>query len=342
MFFYLFILTVLTYLVNEFLFKKKLLISITGDVHQKFASYSEVPLTGGFFIFFGILYFFSKDASLFIFFSFTILILGFVSDLKFIKSASSRFLWQTILVIIFVASSDMQLNETRIILLDKILSQNIINYIFLTFCILILMNGSNFIDGLNTLSIGYYLLISIVLAYIISDQEIILNYIPIEYLVSLLICIFILNAKNKIYLGDSGSYLLGFIFATFLIDIYNSNKNISPFFIVLLLWYPCYENLFSIIRKRILQRSPMAPDTNHFHQLIFFMVKKKYKYKIFYANFITSQIINFYHLIIFSIAANFIRNTEIQIFLILLNIFVYTIIYFKAFFFKYSRRASNL
>ena len=339
MFFYLFILTVLTYFFNKFLFKKKL---ITGDVHQKFASHSKVPLTGGFFIFFGLLYFFSKDISLFIFFSFMILILGFISDLKFIKSAASRFLWQTILVIIFIVSSDMQLNETRIILLDKLLNQNIINYFFLTFCILILMNGSNFIDGLNTLSIGYYLLISIVLFYLISNQKITLNYISIEYLVCLLTCIFILNAKNKIYLGDSGSYLLGFIFAIFLIDIYNSNKNISPFFIVLLLWYPCFENLFSIIRKRILKRSPMAPDTNHFHQLIFFMVKKKYKYKIFYANLMTSQIINFYHLIIFLIASNYIRNTQIQILLILLNIFVYTIVYFKAFFFKYKRKVNSL
>ena len=111
------------------------------------------------------------------------------------------------------------------------------------------MNGSNFIDGLNTLSLGYYLLISIVLYYLISYQNINLKYISIEYLIFLLACGFILNVKNQIYLGDSGSYLLGFSFAVFLIDIYNSNQNVSPFFIVLLLWYPCYENLFSIIER---------------------------------------------------------------------------------------------
>ena len=204
------------------------------------------------------------------------------------------------------------------------------------------MNGSNFIDGLNTLSLGYYLLISIVLYYLISYQNINLKYISIEYLIFLLTCGFILNVKNKIYLGDSGSYLLGFSFAVFLIDIYNSNQNVSPFFIVLLLWYPCYENLFSIIRKRILKRSPMIPDTNHFHQLIFFFIKKRYKKKNLFANLITAQIINIYHLIIFLVAVNYIKNSEIQISLILLNITVYTIIYFKTFLFKYNKGAKIL
>ena len=55
-FFYLLTLTVLTLLINKLLLKKKILISETGDIHQKFASKSMVPLTGGIFIFLG-----SKD-----------------------------------------------------------------------------------------------------------------------------------------------------------------------------------------------------------------------------------------------------------------------------------------
>ena len=337
MFFYLLILVIFILIFNKFLLKKNFLISITGDVHQKFTSYSKVPLTGGILIFLGYLYFLSKDNYLYISFSFAVLILGFFSDLKIIKSAFRRFLLQAFLVMIFVIFSDTQISQTRIIILDKVLTESIINYIFVTFCILILMNGSNFIDGLNTLSLGYYLLISIVLYYLISYQNINLKYISIEYLIFLLTCGFILNVKNKIYLGDSGSYLLGFSFAVFLIDIYNSNQNVSPFFIVLLLWYPCYENLFSIIRKRILKRSPMIPDTNHFHQLIFFFIKKRYKKKNLFANLITAQIINIYHLIIFLVAVNYIKNSEIQISLILLNITVYTIIYFKTFLFKYNK-----
>ena len=342
MFFYLLILVIFILILNKFLLRKKFLISITGDVHQKFASYSKVPLTGGILIFLGYLYFLSKDTSLYLSFSFTLLVLGLFSDLKIIKSATRRFLFQAFLVIIFVIFSDTQISQTRIIILDKFLTESIMNYIFVTFCILILMNGSNFIDGLNTLNLGYYLLISIVLFYLILYQNINLKYISIEYLICLLASGFILNLKNQIYLGDSGSYLLGFSFAVFLIEVFNSGQNISPFFIVLLLWYPCYENLFSIIRKRILKRSPMTPDTNHFHQLVFFFIKKRYKIQNLFANLITAQIINFYHLIIFLVAANYIKNSEIQIVLILLNVTVYTIIYFKTFLFKYNKRKKNL
>jgi hypothetical protein len=86
----------------------------------------------------------------------------------------------------------------------------------------------------------------------------------------------------------------------------------------------------------------MTPDTNHFHQLIFFFIKKRYKVKNLFANLITAQIINLYHLIIFLVSVNFIRNSEIQISLILLNILVYTIVYFKVFLFKYNKGAKKL
>jgi len=83
--FYLLALTILILLINKLLLKKKILISETGDIHQKFASKTMVPLTGGMFIFFGYLYFFNDKIFSFILFSFLIFILGFFSVLKLIK-----------------------------------------------------------------------------------------------------------------------------------------------------------------------------------------------------------------------------------------------------------------
>ena len=56
-FFYLLTLTIFILFINRFLLHKKILISETGDIHQKFASKSKVPLTGGLFIFVGYFYF---------------------------------------------------------------------------------------------------------------------------------------------------------------------------------------------------------------------------------------------------------------------------------------------
>ena len=267
LFIYLFVLIVCVLFFNKFLLKKNFLLSETGDGHQKFASSSKIPLTGGIYIFVGYLYFLNDDILSFILFSFVILILGIFSDLKLIKSASIRFLLQIFLVLTFIVFNDVQIVDTRIFLLDSLLSNSIINYFFVTFCILIVINGSNFIDGMNTLTIGYYLLVGCILLYLNLNQSIIIDEILIIYFLILLLTVFLLNISNQIYLGDSGSYLLGFSFSIFLISIYNFIKDISPFFIILLLWYPCYENLFSILRKNIFKRSAMDPDENHFHQL---------------------------------------------------------------------------
>ena len=331
---YLLFLLLFLFFLNLQLKKNTLLISTTGDQHQKFASSQKIPLSGGIFLFLGLIFFYEKNFFLFYIFSFLILLLGFFSDLKFIKSAIARFILQISIVIFFVIMSELKIYDTRIILLDKLLLNSFYNYLFVAFCILILINGSNFIDGLNTLNIGYYLLIGLVFFYLKLNGLIIYQDDFINHFLILLMIIFVINLINKLFLGDSGSYLLGFIFSILLIETYNQNNNLSPFFIILLLWYPCFETLFSIIRKNIVKRSPMSPDTNHLHQLIFLSIRKKYKMSLFYSNIISANIINLYNALIFLFAINYVSNSQIQILFILLNLTLYTVIYFKIYFYK--------
>ena len=213
--YFLFLLTIFIIFLNKYLKNLGFLVSETGDRHQKFASNKIVPLTGGVFLFLSFLYFINYEVLSFILFSFLIFILGIFSDLKDIKSAFVRFIIQISIVLTFVVFNDLQLFNTKIYLLDKLLSYSSFNYIFVSFCILIVINGSNFFDGLNTLNIGYYLLISLIIFYLKQNQIISVNEIFIEYLLIVLLIIFFLNLINTIYLGDSGSYLLGFTFSVF-------------------------------------------------------------------------------------------------------------------------------
>jgi UDP-N-acetylmuramyl pentapeptide phosphotransferase/UDP-N-acetylglucosamine-1-phosphate transferase len=335
--FYLLLLTILIIFLNKYLINLNFLVSETGDRHQKFASNKIVPLTGGVFLFLSFLYFINYEVLSFIFFSSLIFILGMFSDLKDIKSAYMRFMIQISIVLTFVVFNDLQLFNTKIYLLDKLLTNSSFNYIFVSFCILIVINGSNFFDGLNTLNIGYYLLISLIIFYLKQNQIISVNEIFIEYLLIVLLILFFLNLINKIYLGDSGSYLLGFTFSVFLIKLYIDNQHLSPFFIIVLLWYPSYETLFSIIRKNIMNKSPMDPDSNHLHQQIFHLVKRKLKLNKLFSNLLSANLINLYNLITFIISLNFLFNSQIQVLLILLNISLYTFIYFKLFIARYKK-----
>ena len=334
---YLFLLIVLLLLINKTFMKNNILISETGDRHQKFASKDKVPLTGGIFLFLSFLFFYNEKILSLIFFSFLILLLGIFSDLKHLKSAVSRLIIQISLVLSFVIFNDLQLFNTKIYLLDKLLANEVFNFFFVSFCVLIVINGSNFFDGLNTLNIGYYLLVSIALYYLQVTNFILVNEIFLNYILVVLIITYFFNSINKIYLGDSGSYLLGFVFSIFLINIYLENAEISPFFIIVLLWYPSFETLFSIIRKNIMNKSPMRPDSNHLHQQIFYIIHKNNSLNKFSSNLLSANLINLYNLVIFIISVNFFTNSQIQVLLILLNVTLYTFIYFKLFIIRYKK-----
>ena len=333
-FLYLSFLILFIIFINKLFTKNFFLISTKGDKHQRFASSDKIPLSGGIFIYLALVFFYNNDLNIFFFSAFLILILGFFSDLKLIKSAILRFIIQISIVTFFVIFNELKIIDTRIILLDGLLENRLFNYLFVAFCILILINGSNFIDGLNTLNIGYYILISLVIYYLKLNGLIVYQENFVNYLLIILLIVFLINALNKFYLGDSGSYVLGFIFSILLIEIYYQNSQLSPFFIILLLWYPCFETLFSIVRKNFVKKSPMLPDTNHLHQLVFLYIKKKYKLKLFYSNIISANIINLYNALIFFIVVKHASNSQIQIFFILLNLFLYTAIYFKIRFYK--------
>ena len=335
---YLFFVSFLIIFLNKWCLKNNYLLSETGDGHQKFASKIKTPLTGGIFIFLSLIFFIDDYSPLLLLFSFLILMLGIISDLKFIKSANRRLFIQILIVFIYILIIDLQITDTRLYLLDEFLKFRYFNYLFVIFCILILINGSNFFDGLNTLNIGYYLSISIIInQLILNDIIFVEEYLIYKYLIFILIFAYIFNFINKVFLGDSGSYLLGFFYSILLINLYETNNHISPFYIILLVWYPCFENLFSIIRKKILNRSTMKPDSNHLHQLVFYLIKKKLSIKTIYANLLSANLINIFNFLIFLSSINFISNTKIIIIFIMLNLIVYTVIYYILFNYRYKK-----
>ena len=142
-----------------------------------------------------------------------------------------------------------------------------------------------------------------------------------------LLTIAILNGLNLLYLGDNGAYLLSFFIAILLIDLASNFKALSPYYIVNLLWYPAYENLFSIIRKIKSKKSPLKPDNLHLHQLIFLFIKKNIKLKPKILNTLTGITINLFNLIIFIAATKNYSNTKSQLMILCVSFITYNLIY---------------
>ena len=200
-------------IINEIVKQKKLLPNYTGNIHQRFVGKQIIPLSGGIFIVSAFLIMFYKDYTFFCIILSLIFLLGFFSDIKFLSSPKYRFFFQFLIIFLFVYFSNLQIYPTRILFLDLILKNIWISYFFTVFCILIAINGTNFIDGLNGLVLGYYLIISVIIFKLGLSIQTDIFHSQIIFLMIFLAFLFLLNLLNQFYIGGSGAYSLGFIFS---------------------------------------------------------------------------------------------------------------------------------
>ena len=338
MIYFQFIIFCFSYLCLIYVLKKLNIFKNEKYPHQNFASKINVLPLGGYLIIIFFTIFDYKNIEFSFIYILSLFLIGALSDLKKFNSPKYRLAAQFLIVIIFIINFDVKIISTRLQFLDFLMANYYFNLFFVTFCFLILINGTNFIDGLNGLVILYYISIILILKLSGLNFEIYNNNFYIDTILLILGFLFVLNFLNKIYLGDSGSYLIGFLFAYYLITIYEQNPHMSPFFIILLLWYPCFENLFSIIRKQRFKKSAVEPDTKHFHQLLYFFIAKKSKVnQKLYVNNFTSMIINIFNIIIFFIGSNYIDKTNIQVMLICFSLVTYLSLYFLLFRYRYKK-----
>ena len=144
-------------IILSLIFKKKsMFLNYSGDIHQSFSNKKNVPLSGGIFMLIPIVFLNDLFINCFII---SIYLVGFFSDRKIITSPKKRFLIQCVLILLFVIIFDLRINSSRIELFDLFLNNKIFALFFSTFCLLILINGTNFIDGLNGLLISYTIIV---------------------------------------------------------------------------------------------------------------------------------------------------------------------------------------
>jgi UDP-GlcNAc:undecaprenyl-phosphate GlcNAc-1-phosphate transferase len=155
---------------------------------------------------------------------------------------------------------------------------------FTVFAIVGVTNSINIIDGFNGLASGVSLiaLASFGLVSYIHGDYLILSFTLI--LIFSILGFFAWNfPRGKIFLGDSGAYIIGFLLAILSILIVKRNPEISPWFPFAVLSYPIFETLFSIYRRKFIQKkSPLNQDGLHLHTLIYRRVAKNNSKTSFY------------------------------------------------------------
>ena len=322
----------ITYL---FLKRNSILVdNISSSIHKKYGKKNDLPvILGGLYILFiALLYFDNLNFEIYIIFI-MMFVVGLLSDCNVISNILIRLISQIFFVFLLTYFGNLTINDIRIDFLNYFLKIESVNFLFVVFCLVILINGTNFIDGLNGLVSGYYIFILLSLIFIINNNEQIFeNSFNIQFLNILFFSLtffFIFNICGKVYMGDSGSYLIGLIVGFYIIKFYQLNYFLSPYYFALLLWYPTFENLFSLIRRIKTHSEISKPDNKHLHQMIYryFKIKKYFTEKK--NNTITSLIILIFNVPAFFLSSLYPSNTEILIFILGLNIMFYCLIYYK-------------
>ncbi len=223
---------------------------------------------------------------------------------------------------------------------DNLLAILPISVAFTAFAVGGVANSFNIIDGFNGLAAGA-LLISLTsigcIAYGVGDPALALLCLTVAAVV---LGFGVVNFPfGKIFLGDGGAYLLGFMVAWIAVLLPARNPSVSAWAALLACGYPVLEVLFSIWRKyRRTGSHPGQPDKVHLHMLFY---KRISKHTFRHAqpalqNGLSSIFAWAYALVPATIAICWPQNTWIQMAGFLVSGILYRLIYVRLTQFKWN------
>jgi UDP-GlcNAc:undecaprenyl-phosphate/decaprenyl-phosphate GlcNAc-1-phosphate transferase len=279
-----------------------------------------------FFIIYYLIY--SKFLYEYFFLSNLMFLIGFLDDIKIKISPSKRLILMIFFLIFFINLFSIKVLNIDIPFLAIFLQNNIFSSFFVLLCFLFIINGANLIDGFNGLLAINLIIINVILAYINIASENNEFSVFIIAQVIILLSFLLFNFPNaKIFLGDSGSYLMGSLVAFNTIITNNLNPNYSSFFFCILLFYLFFEVFFSFLRKIIQKKSPVHPDNKHLHMLIYKNISSIFGDNK--GNYMNSIYINFVYFISVLPALFFAKDPLISRYWFFSLIVIYLLIYLR-------------
>jgi UDP-N-acetylmuramyl pentapeptide phosphotransferase/UDP-N-acetylglucosamine-1-phosphate transferase len=175
-------------------------------------------------------------------------------------SASLGFLWLGVGV-----------NHVGVWPIDQLLALPAAAFVITLLVVAGFTNGINIIDGFHGLASGIsiIMLASFFALAWTSDDTLLIQLCGLS--IASIAAFLLWNwPQGKIFLGDSGAYLLGFWVVEVGLLLILRNPEISPITPVVIGVFPLIETIFSMYRRKFLRMHPMNhPDALHLHTLVY-------------------------------------------------------------------------
>jgi len=254
---------------------KKGLMDVPGE---RSSHTNKVPTLGGVALYFGIVVstsIFAEDLGVnFSFFLSAITILFFVGlmDDLLVVAPDKKLYAQLISTTLIIFGSGIMINS--LYGLFGIYELNYFVGVLLTYFVFIaLINAYNLIDGLDGLASGIGIVISlsfIFIFYRIYDYSIgILAISVVAVLLGFLK--YNLSKQFRIFMGDTGSMVIGFILTFMAIRFLyiagqpNYNIQTAPVLLLFIFCIPVIDTISVFVIRLLNKKNPMHPDKNHLH-----------------------------------------------------------------------------
>lgn len=205
-------------------------------------------------------------------------LLSIKEDFHLHTRPSLRIMMMILSCFVFIFLMPGQFPRIDIPVIGEWISYMPVKLMFFTFSIMVIVNGNNLIDGING-NMVFTNLIQITVLACISFQLEDIEFFKLCLLIILFLLIFIpFNFPcGRIFMGDTGAYLFGFVISGMTIYFFGKYDEILSWNALLILFYPSIELLFSFARKRFVHRiSPLSADAKHLHTIIFRYLKLRY------------------------------------------------------------------
>ena len=259
-----------------------------ASINHRSSHDTSVPNTGGIILCFAVLlplilfseYPKQQDFNFLISAFAVLLITGIIDDFNPIP-VSYKFLGQFIPAIVIVTS----INEQELIipfLHDIFQLPFFFNYLFWIIFVVMSINAFNLIDGIDGLAIGLGIIGGVF--YFLkfkSFEELNLMIFSISLCLGLLGLLFYnISGKNKIFIGDTGSLLIGGLLVFFALKYMDlsesSDKNSSFFMAVGSVFIPLADMIRVTLVRLYDGNSPFKADRCHIHHIVLRLLKNNH------------------------------------------------------------------
>ncbi len=240
----------------------------------------------------------------------------------------------------------VSMQDTGVMPLDWLLSYTLAAVLFTAFAVGGVANAINIIDGFNGLAAGAVAIMLGAIGLIalnVNDP----NLAMVCFLCAAVTLGFgaINWPMGKLFLGDGGAYLLGFVLAWMAVMLPMRNEGINAWATIMVCAYPVLEVGFSVRRRRNrVGHHPGQPDKVHLHHLIHRRIVRQYLPNISATlqNGMTSPVCWLFVALPAAWAVAFAHNTPMLVFGFASVIFGYAAVYARLTQFRWCFSARTL